>query len=74
MNEIKKTDPIPDDVLAKAIVKISDGMQRLVSSGLNRDAVVVLLHHETKLPFRDINRILTELSTLARKYTTNSTR
>lgn len=66
-------DPIPDDVLAKAILKISEAMQRLTRSGLNRDAVLVLLHHETKLPYRDLGRVLGALGDLARRYTTKVT-
>lgn len=36
--------PIEKSILAKAILEISGGMRKLLNSGINREAVVILLH------------------------------
>lgn len=65
----EKPATVDPDTLAKAIVKLSAAATALSRSGLNTEAVVILLHHETKLPQRDIRRIFSELESLARKFT-----
>ena len=50
--------------LAEAIMRIGDAMRKLESSGLNRRAVIVLLHDATKLPKRDIELMLDTLPKL----------
>lgn len=62
--------PVEREVLAASIVKISDAFQALKKSGLNRDAIVVLLHDRTKIARKTINDILNALEQLKRLYTT----
>lgn len=69
----KKT-PVPEaepdkDTLAHAIVQISEAMQKLTASGLNKRAVTILLKHETGLSLQVIANVLNALSDLADKYT-----
>lgn len=60
--------PEEKDTLADAIVRIGDAMTRLESSGLNRRAVIVLVHDATKLPKRDIELVLDTLPKLRSMY------
>jgi hypothetical protein len=62
--------PVEREVLATAITKISEGMQALLKSGLNRDAIIVLLHDRTRLPKSTLNTVLNGLAQLKRDYTT----
>jgi len=56
----------PNDAksLAEAIRKIDKAVKTLVESGLNRKALVVLLHEETGVARRDINGVLDGLENL----------
>jgi siroheme synthase len=62
----KEVDP---QVLAQQLATISDSMRKLLASGLNRKAVIVLLHHTSKVPQRDIEYVLDSLETLKQRYT-----
>ena len=64
--KIKKNEDKPEskEILAEAIIKISDGFMALIHSGLNREAIVTLLHHKTKVNRRDIDAVLTGLQRL----------
>lgn len=66
---VKKSDP-PEttEILATAIVKIGDNMKALLDSGLNKRAVIVLLHAETKLPQKTIQAVLDALPQLRSWY------
>lgn len=68
----RPTEEIPQErdpkELAAVIDKISDAMQRLLKSGLNREAITVLLNHQTKVPMRDISSVLNGLENLKRRY------
>lgn len=65
MVKVTKSDPPESkEILAKAIVSISKAADKLYSSGVNRQAVIVLLHHKTKLPMRDIKLVLDSLKRL----------
>ncbi len=65
--EVMKTeDP---EVLAEAIRRISKAVDRILRSGLNREAVITLLVHETKLGRKAVERVLSDLSNLERRYT-----
>ena len=57
--------PIEPEILADAIVKASDSMQKLLKSGLNRRAIVILVSADTNLARRDIERVLSSLEGLA---------
>lgn len=69
-----KSDPPPpvpkeltaDDAkrLAEAVRRIDAGMKALSSSGLNRRAIVTLLHDMTEVGKRDINTVLNGLENL----------
>jgi siroheme synthase len=69
----KKTEPAaqePDgDALAVAIRKISESVAKMTRSGMNRDAIVALIHDDTKVAKRTIVVVLDSLESLARKYT-----
>jgi hypothetical protein len=66
MTESKKpvVEPIrPDEfrAMAEAVNKIQECTKAMFLAGLKPDAIVVLLHHRTKVPQRDIKLILFEL-------------
>lgn len=70
VNVIQDDDnPVPKDVLATAICKLSDNTNKLITSGLNENAVIVLLADSTKLPKRDIKLVLRALGQLRAHYT-----
>ncbi len=60
----------PEDAaaLADAVRRIDEGMQSIAESGLNRRALVVLLHASTKVTKRDINAVLNGLECLRDAY------
>jgi len=62
--------PIEKRVLADAIVAVSKAMTDLQKSGLNREAIVVLVCNDTKLSRRDVNSVLDALRVLRSRYTT----
>lgn len=59
----------PDFDLAEAVRRLSEGMDRLLGSGLNRTAIVVLLRHHTGVGKREVELVLDGLTTLAGRYT-----
>ncbi len=61
--------PVAREVLAEVIVKISDGVTKLLKSGLNRRAIVTLLRDSTGCNRSEIEAVLEGLETLARDYT-----
>ncbi|MEO1658131.1 MAG: hypothetical protein AAFR65_10435 [Pseudomonadota bacterium] len=62
---VKKSDP-PEttEILAEAIIRLGDGMQALTKSGLNRRAIVTLLHDKTKISKTDINAVIDGMAQL----------
>ena len=54
--------PEPTEILAEAIIRIGESFKKLQESGLNRDAVIVLIHDYTKIPKRDIKLVLESLA------------
>jgi hypothetical protein len=64
--KIKKSEDKPEtkEVLADAIVRIGRGFAELHRSGLNREAIVVLLHSKTRISKSDIYTILDGLEQL----------
>ncbi len=59
---VKKSDPPESkEVLASAIVKISKALEDLQRSGLNEEAIIVLLRDKTKVGKRDIQIIFNGL-------------
>lgn len=68
-----KQDPeeeIPTEIIAKSIVNLSDGFQKLLKGGLRFETVVILLHDVTKISKREIRNILGELPRLKQRFTT----
>lgn len=61
--------PVPKDVLANEICRLSDSANKLLASGLNEKAVVVLLHDATKIPKNKITAVLDALAQLRTDYT-----
>lgn len=63
-------DAAPGDILAQAIVRIDEAMAAMMASGLRENALVVLIHHKTKVPADDIWSVLNALKTLRQNFTT----
>jgi hypothetical protein len=61
--------PVEKEILATAIVAISDAVQKLYKSGLNRKAVVALIADDTKLGKGTIDTVLSSLLDLRKTYT-----
>jgi len=61
--------PLTKEVLATAIVQISDSVKRLYDSGLNRHAVVALVADDTRLGKKTIETVLDSLLDLRKTYT-----
>jgi hypothetical protein len=56
--KVTKSDPPESpEILAEAIVRIGTAMQKLKASGLNEDAIIILVQAKTSLPRRDIKLI-----------------
>lgn len=64
-----KAHPVTKEVLATAICKLSDNTSKLLQSGLNHKAIVVLLRDATGLPKTKINMILNAINQLRTDYT-----
>jgi len=66
---VKKSDPPEStEILAASIVRISNALTKLYKSGLNKNAIVILIQAQTKLPKRDINAVLDAQKRLASWY------
>lgn len=63
------TEDVPTEVLASAIVRISEASQKLLSSGLNRRALELLLKDACGVPLFHIGAVLNALPRLAELYT-----
>lgn len=61
-------DPVAKEVLATAIVNISNSVQKLYTSGLNRSAVVALIKDDTGIGKGIIETVLDSLSQLRSSY------
>lgn len=62
-------EPEPTEIIAASIVRISDGFERLVKSGLNERALCILLKDMTGISMADISRVLTALPDLKKQFT-----
>lgn len=60
---------IPTEIMADAIVKLSETSARLLASGLNRRALHVLLKDASGVAMSDISKVLNVLPQLATLYT-----
>jgi hypothetical protein len=57
-------EPIAVEVIARAIIDISDAMKKLSTSGLKRRAIVALIHDHSGIGKRDIEIVLNNLESL----------
>jgi|SRR5271156_1864824 len=62
-------EPVTQEVLATAIVAISEAVEKLYKTGLNRKAVVALIADDTKLGKGTIETVLSSLLDLRKTYT-----
>lgn len=72
MPKVKIENPdneIPREVLAKEICKLSDAINKLLLSGLNVKAIVVLLRDSTGLSKRNIQAVINAIAQLRADYT-----
>lgn len=68
LNIVKNDPPESKEILAEAILRLGDASAKLKSNGLNRKAIVLLLHDMTKVGKREIETILDALPILHRHY------
>lgn len=59
-----KEQPESKEVLAEAIIRISESMEELAASGLNRKAIIALINDDTKLGKGCIETVLDSLTRL----------
>lgn len=59
---------VPQEILAEAIVSISIAFKKLCKSGLNRKAIVALIHDRSKIGKGTIEIILNNLEALREDY------
>lgn len=50
--------PEPTEILAEAVIRIGENFEKLQKSGLNKRAIIVLVHDYTKISKRDIETVL----------------
>lgn len=62
--------PIADGILAESIVAISSSMNKLLKSGLNRRAIVALIHDDCKWSKRTISEVIDSIANLENNFTT----
>jgi hypothetical protein len=67
--EQDKQEPVETKVLAKAIVRMSDDLHKLLASGLNRKAIVILTSASSGQPQYRVEAVLNALADLKRDYT-----
>lgn len=64
-----ETAPVEREVLAQAIIHISNSFTRLLKSGMNKRAIIILIAYDTKLGIGQIENVLGSLERLAINYT-----
>jgi len=62
--------PVAAEVIAEAIIGISESMKRLTASGLKRKAIVALVHDHSGIGKRDIEIVLNNLESLRETWLT----
>lgn len=55
---VKSDPPESTEILAEAIVRLGGALDKLNESGMNRRAIILLLHDATRVGKRDIEAIL----------------
>ena len=63
---VKKTEGKPEstEILAEAITRISDSMEKLLASGVNMNAIIILISHDTKLGKATIKKVFDSMKRL----------
>ncbi len=56
------------EILALTIEQASEALRKLLNSGLNRKAIVILVQAETKLGMGAIEQVIDSLSNLSKTY------
>lgn len=68
--KVTKSDPPESkEILAEAVVRIGSAMKELTASGINEDAIVVLIHDKTKIGKRVILDVFRAMRQLEGWYT-----
>lgn len=62
------TEPEPVEIIADAILRISESMKVLRSSLLTRRAIVCLIHDQSRIGKRDIEIVMNNLESLERDW------
>lgn len=57
-------EPIPAEIIAKAIIDIDTAMKQISASGLKRRALVALIYDRSKIRKMDIETVLNNLESL----------
>lgn len=57
-------EPVATEIIARAIIDISDAMKKLSTSGLKRKAIVALVHDTSGIRKGDIEIVLNNLESL----------
>mgnify|MGYP003393214936 CR=1 FL=1 len=65
---IQKENEEPVEILAHHILELARVGYMLKNSRLKEEAVIILLHHETKIAQRDIRKIFDALASLEKLY------
>lgn len=60
--------PVPKEILADAIVRVSDSLTKLRKSGLNEKAIIALVKDDTGESKETIKRVLFSLDYLKKTY------
>lgn len=59
----------PDtETLANAIIKLGDAVRKLDKSGMNKRAIIILLHHTTNMSQKNIALILDAIPKLQKTF------
>lgn len=61
-------EPIPAEIIASAIVKISEATTAMLRAGLKYETIVTLVHDNSKVAKRDIRLVLNNLSELKENF------
>lgn len=63
---LKKSEENPEskEILAAAITRISESMVKLLASGVNEKAIIILINHDTKIPKQDIKAVFSAMARL----------
>lgn len=67
--KLSEEKPESKEILAAAIIRISESVDKLLHSGLNHRAIVALLKDDTGMGKSQIETVLESLADLQRKYT-----